>query len=57
MILKPGDVSLKPKEVPIDIFFNKIVMLRDRLRVLEQKINANRNLSEEELYKSAHRFA
>src|SRR5437899_572229 len=36
MILKPGDTSLKPKEVPIDVFFQKIVMLRDRLRVLEQ---------------------
>ena len=48
MILKPGDTSLKSKEVPIDVFFNKIVMLRDRLRVLEQKINAHKNLSEED---------
>jgi hypothetical protein len=48
MILKPADSNLKPKEVPIDIFFNKIVMLRDRLRVLEQRINSNDKLSEEE---------
>jgi hypothetical protein len=48
MILKPGDTSLKPKEVPIDIFFNKIVMLRDRLRVLEQRINAHDKLTEED---------
>lgn len=48
LTMKPGDVSLKSKEVPIDIFFNKIVMLRDRLRVLEQKINAHKKLSEEE---------
>ncbi len=46
LTMKPGDTSLKPKEVPIDVFFNKVVMLRDRLRVLEQKINANKNLSE-----------
>jgi hypothetical protein len=46
--LKPGDTSLKSKEIPIDIFFNKIVMLRDRLRVLEQHINSNKKLSEED---------
>lgn len=48
MILRPGDKSLKENEVPIDVFFNKIVMLRDRLRVMEQKINANKQLSNEE---------
>ena len=46
MILKPGDSSLKSKEVPIETFFHKIVMLRDRLRVLEQKINAHKGLNE-----------
>ncbi|MFM2135916.1 MAG: hypothetical protein RL021_1316 [Bacteroidota bacterium] len=48
MILQPGDSTLKAKEVPIDVFFNKIVMLRDRLRVLEQRINAHEKLSEED---------
>ena len=46
--LKPADASLKPKEVPIEAFFSKIVMLRDRLRVLEQHINANKKLTEDE---------
>jgi hypothetical protein len=48
MILQPGDRSLQSKEIPIDIFFNKIVMLRDRLRVMEQKINAHKVLTNEE---------
>lgn len=41
MILEPGRTGLASKEVPIDTFFHKIVMLRDRLRVMEQKINAS----------------
>ena len=48
MLLQPKDVSLKPKEIPIDIFLHKIVIARDRLRVLEQNINSNKNLSDEE---------
>ncbi len=48
MLLQPKDASLKPKEIPIDVFFHKIVMARDRLRVLEQNINSSKNLSDEE---------
>ena len=48
LLLQPKDTSLKPKEIPIEIFFHKIVMARDRLRVLEQNINSNKNLSDEE---------
>ncbi len=48
MMLQPKDTSLKPKEIPIEDFFHKIVMLRDRLRVLEQNINSNKKLTDEE---------
>jgi hypothetical protein len=48
MILQAGDKSIKSKEVPIDVFFHKIVMARDRLRVLEQQINGHKALSDEE---------
>ena len=41
LILKPGRTDLSQKEMPIDGFFHKIVMVRDRLRVLEQRINAS----------------
>ena len=41
LILQPADDSLKPYELPIDKFFNKIIMVRDRLRVMEQRINAS----------------
>jgi len=48
LILQANDKSQKPKEIPIEDFFHKIVMLRDRLRVLEQNINSNKKLSDEE---------
>jgi len=42
MKLVPGQVGILGKDVPIDVFFHKIVMLRDRLRVMEQKINSSK---------------
>ncbi|MGB4776377.1 MAG: hypothetical protein WBP45_14470 [Daejeonella sp.] len=48
MLLQPADKSLKPKEIPVADFFHKIVMLRDRLRVLEQNINSNKKLTDED---------
>ena len=48
VVLKPGDAQTQPKEVPIDALLHKVVMIRDRLRVLEQKINANEKLSDAE---------
>jgi hypothetical protein len=47
LVLKPGNSS-QPKEIPVDVFFHKIVMLRDKLRVLEQNINSHQGLSEQD---------
>ncbi len=47
LLMEPGQVGVQGKEVPIDTFFNKIIMVRDRLRVMEQKINAS-NLGDNE---------
>lgn len=48
ILIRPKEKHLAPKVIPIDNFFHKIVMVRDRLRVLEQKINSNNKLSDEE---------
>ena len=48
VVLEPGDTSMKSKEIPMEVFFNKIIMLRDRLRVLEQRVNAHDKLNEED---------
>lgn len=48
MMLQPANKELKPKEMPIETFFHKIVMMRDRLRVLEQNINSSDSLTDEE---------
>jgi hypothetical protein len=48
LIIKSSDPTIQSKEIPIETFFHKIVMLRDRLRVLEQNINAHKVLTDED---------
>jgi hypothetical protein len=48
VVLKPGDPQTQPKEIPLDALFHKIVMIRDRLRVLEQKVNGHDKLTDAE---------
>jgi len=48
VLLQAADKNLKEKEIPIEDFFHKIVMLRDRLRVLEQNSNSNKKLNDED---------
>lgn len=48
LILEPKDTNLANKEIPIETFFHKIVMVRDRVRVMEQKINSSKTLDDQD---------
>ncbi|QQR91675.1 MAG: hypothetical protein IPJ88_08195 [Myxococcales bacterium] len=48
IVLKPGKEGVQEKEIPLDALFHKVVMIRDKLRVLESKINANKKLTDGE---------
>ncbi len=48
LVIKPKDPTLQTKELPLKELWKKVVRLRDQLRVLEQKINAQAGLSAED---------
>ncbi len=54
MVLHPNDAALATKELELEVFFRKIVLVRDNLRVLEQKINSHPKLNDAERMELQH---
>ncbi len=50
LLLQPADPSLQAKEVELEAFFHKLVLMRNQLRVLEQKVNASETLGSAEKF-------
>ena len=48
LVIRPADESLKPREMPVETLFRKVTSVRDRLRVLEQRLNGHPGLSPED---------
>jgi hypothetical protein len=50
LVLHPSDPTLSTKELPLDVLFHKIVMMRNNLRTLEQKLNSSESLTAAEKF-------
>ncbi len=48
VVIHPNDPALVTKEIELEVFFRKVVLVRDYLRVLEQKINSHPKLNDAE---------